>query len=69
MDLRFGWMLTLISDSVIALSKLYNLSDPRLAQIMVHGDLIVPTSDRIMTRSKAKQSTSLPSLPLVGPTH
>ena len=44
--------------SVLALSKLYTLEDPRLAETMVRGDLIVPTSDRIMTRSKARQSTS-----------
>jgi hypothetical protein len=42
--------------SVIALSKLYSLNDARVAQTMVKGDLIVPTSDRIMTRSRAKQS-------------
>ena len=44
--------------SVIALSKLYDLDDPRLAQIQVKGDLIVPESDRIMTRSRARQSKS-----------
>lgn len=43
--------------SVIALSKLYDLNDPLIAQTQVKGDLIVPTSDRIMTRSRAKQST------------
>lgn len=43
--------------SVIALSKLYSLNDARLAQTMVKGDMIMPTSDRIMTRSRAKQST------------
>lgn len=42
--------------SVIALSKLYSLNDARLAQTMVKGDMIMPTSDRIMTRSRAKQS-------------
>ena len=46
--------------SVIALSKLYALNDPRIAQTQVKGDLIVPASDKIMTRSRAKQST--PSL-------
>jgi importin-9 len=40
--------------SVIALTKIYNLNDPRLAQIQVKGDLIVPKTDRIMTRSRAK---------------
>ena len=43
-------------DSVIALSKLYSLNDARLAQIQVKGELIIPTSDRIMTRSRTKQS-------------
>ncbi|KXT09296.1 hypothetical protein AC579_2852 [Pseudocercospora musae] len=44
-----------IRQNVVALSKLYELHDPRLAQIQVKGDLIVPKSDRIMTRSRAKQ--------------
>lgn len=44
--------------SVIALSKLYSLNDPRLAQTNVKGDLIVNNDDtRIKTRSRAKQST------------
>ncbi|KFX94493.1 hypothetical protein O988_06281 [Pseudogymnoascus sp. VKM F-3808] len=43
-----------IRQNVIALSKLYSLNDARVAQTMVKGDLIVPTSDRIMTRSRAK---------------
>lgn len=42
--------------SVIALSKLYSLNDERVAQIMVKGDLIIPESSRIMTRSKTKKS-------------
>jgi hypothetical protein len=42
--------------SVMALSNLYTLNDPRLAQIIVQGDLIIPENDRIMTRSKTKQS-------------
>ena len=34
---------------------MYNLSDPRLGQILVKGDLMVPDDDgRIMTRSRAK---------------
>lgn len=41
--------------SVIALTKLYNLHDHRLAEIQVKGDLIVPKSDRIITRSRARQ--------------
>lgn len=44
--------------SVIALSKLFSLNDPRVAQIMVRGDMIMPTSDRILTRSRARQSKS-----------
>lgn len=44
--------------SVIALSKLYELNDPRLAQTMVKGDLIMNNTDgQIKTRSRAKQST------------
>ena len=46
----------LIRISVVALSKLYELNDPRIAEIKVKGDLIVPRSDRIMTRSRAKQT-------------
>ncbi|KAI9158233.1 Importin subunit beta-5 [Paramyrothecium foliicola] len=43
--------------NVIALSKLYSLNDPRLAQTMVKGDLIVQADDgRIKTRSRAKQN-------------
>ncbi|KAI0541144.1 armadillo-type protein [Xylaria digitata] len=45
-----------IRQNVIALSKLYSLNDPRVAQTMVRGNLIMPTSDRIMTRSRAKQN-------------
>ena len=39
----------------MALSKLYELDDRRLAELQVQGDLIVPKSDRIVTRSRAKQ--------------
>lgn len=45
-----------IRQNVIALSKLYDLKDPRLAQISVKGDLIPNTDGRIMTRSRAKSS-------------
>ncbi|KAF2145557.1 uncharacterized protein K452DRAFT_315776 [Aplosporella prunicola CBS 121167] len=45
-----------IRQNVIALSKLYDLNDPRLSQIMVKGELVVPQSDRIMTRSRARQN-------------
>lgn len=47
---------SLTISSVAALSKLYELNDPRLASIQVKGDLIVPKSDRIMTRSRARQN-------------
>ncbi|TGO71749.1 hypothetical protein BELL_0535g00040 [Botrytis elliptica] len=45
-----------IRQNVIALSKIFSLNDPRVGQTMVKGDLIIPTSNRIMTRSKAKLS-------------
>lgn len=45
-----------IRQNVIALSKIYGLNDERLSRIQVRGDLIVPTSDRIMTRSRARQN-------------
>lgn len=47
-----------IRQNVIALSKLYNLHDPRLAAVMVKGDLIINPSQagRIMTRSRAKSN-------------
>ncbi|PVH68789.1 ARM repeat-containing protein [Cadophora sp. DSE1049] len=43
-----------IRQNVIALSKLFTLNDQRVVQTMVKGDLIIPKSDRIMTRSQAK---------------
>jgi hypothetical protein len=43
--------------SVIALSKIFALNDPRVIQTMVKGDLIIPESNRIMTRSAAKKSS------------
>jgi hypothetical protein len=51
--------LLIVVCSVIALSKLYDLKDPRLAQVQVQGDLIPNTDGRIMTRSRAKASKSL----------
>ncbi|KAI1266092.1 armadillo-type protein [Xylariaceae sp. FL1019] len=45
-----------IRQNVIALSKLYTLNDSRVAQTTVKGDMIVPTSDRIMTRSRTRQN-------------
>lgn len=54
-----------IRQNVIALSKLYSLNDARLAQTMIRGDLIVPQSDRIITRSRSRQTpdqyTSIPA--------
>lgn len=56
-----------IRQNVIALSKLFGLNDPRLAETMVKGDLIIDNnnSGRIMTRSRAKQNpdqyTSMPA--------
>lgn len=42
---------------MIALSKLYSLNDPRLAQTQVKGDLIVSNDDGLIkTRSRAKKS-------------
>lgn len=53
LDERFDvYMLT--SSSVVALCKLYDLKDPRLAEVKVKGDLVVTQSDRIMTRSRAR---------------
>ncbi|SMQ53960.1 unnamed protein product [Zymoseptoria tritici ST99CH_3D7] len=45
-----------IRQNVIALSKLFELGDPRIAAVQVKGDMIVPTSDRIMTRSRARNN-------------
>ncbi|KAF2691185.1 ARM repeat-containing protein [Lentithecium fluviatile CBS 122367] len=43
-----------IRQNVIALSKLYDLKDPRVAAVQVKGDLIPNTDGRIMTRSRAR---------------
>lgn len=45
-----------IRQNVTALARLYELHDARLMGVMVRGELIVPASDRIMTRSKARQN-------------
>ncbi|OTB06264.1 hypothetical protein M426DRAFT_319005 [Hypoxylon sp. CI-4A] len=45
-----------IRQNVIALSKLFGLNDPRVTQTLVKGDLIIPTSDRILTRSRSRQT-------------
>ncbi|CAD6499101.1 BgTH12-04753 [Blumeria graminis f. sp. triticale] len=43
-----------IRQNVIALSKLFTLNDHRLSQIMIRGDQVLPASDVIVTRSRAK---------------
>ncbi|KAL1994746.1 hypothetical protein VTN49DRAFT_933 [Thermomyces lanuginosus] len=45
-----------IKQNIIALSKLYNLEDPRIAQVQVKGDLIIQDTGRIKTRSQARQN-------------
>jgi hypothetical protein len=42
-----------IRQNVIALSKLYELEDPRLSQVQVKGDLVVQDTGRIKTRSQS----------------
>ncbi|KAF9083483.1 hypothetical protein BGX23_011399 [Mortierella sp. AD031] len=42
--------------STIALTKIYMSGDPRVASVQVNGDLIVPKSTRIVTRSRAKNT-------------
>jgi len=42
--------------SSIAFSKLFLLNDPRLQNINVKGDIIVPAGGRIVTRSRSKQT-------------
>lgn len=44
------------ANSIIALSKLYELKDPRLAEVQVKGELIPNADGRIMTRARARQS-------------
>lgn len=45
-----------IKQNIIALAKLYNLEDPRLAQVQVKGDLIIQDTGRIKTRSQARNN-------------
>ncbi|KAL4878904.1 armadillo-type protein [Aspergillus karnatakaensis] len=45
-----------IKQNIIALATLYNLEDPRLAQVQVRGDLIVQDTGRIKTRSQARNN-------------
>jgi hypothetical protein len=45
--------------SVVALSKIYSLDDPRVAQTLIKGELILDGSDKfVKTRSRAKQGTA-----------
>ncbi|EEP75529.1 conserved hypothetical protein [Uncinocarpus reesii 1704] len=43
-----------IRQNVIALSKLYQLGDPRISQVQVKGDLIIQDTGRIKTRSQSR---------------
>lgn len=45
-----------IKQNIIALAQLYNLDDPRLAQVQVKGDLIIQDTGRIKTRSQARNN-------------
>ena len=45
-----------IRENAMALSKIFALGDPRLNEIMVKGELIPDTSNRIKTRSRSKKS-------------
>ncbi|PVI08592.1 ARM repeat-containing protein [Periconia macrospinosa] len=45
-----------IRQNVIALSKLYDLKDPRVAAVQVKGDLIPSNDSRIRTRSRAREN-------------
>jgi hypothetical protein len=45
-----------IRQNAMALCRLFTLEDPRLSNIIVPGDLVITTSTRIMTRSRAKQT-------------
>ncbi|KAF9431329.1 hypothetical protein BGZ76_000457 [Entomortierella beljakovae] len=40
--------------SVVALTKIFLSGDPRVASVQVNGDLIVPRSSRIVTRSRSR---------------
>ncbi|KAJ5938938.1 hypothetical protein N7466_002072 [Penicillium verhagenii] len=45
-----------IKQNIFALAHLYELSDPRLAEVPVKGDLIIQNTGRIMTRSQARNN-------------
>lgn len=43
-----------IKQNIFALARLYELSDPRVAEVHVKGDLIIADTGRIKTRSQAR---------------
>ncbi|KAJ5246373.1 hypothetical protein N7468_001356 [Penicillium chermesinum] len=45
-----------IKSNIFALARLYELADPRLAEIPVKGDLIIQDTGRIKTRSQARRN-------------
>ncbi|KAL1957395.1 hypothetical protein VTO42DRAFT_6075 [Malbranchea cinnamomea] len=45
-----------IRQNVIALARLYELEDPRVAQVQVKGDLIIQDTGRIKTRSQSRKN-------------
>ncbi|KAI9035621.1 putative importin beta-5 subunit [Aspergillus affinis] len=45
-----------IKQNIIALATLYNLEDPRLAQVQAKGDLIIQDTGRIKTRSQTRNN-------------
>lgn len=45
-----------IKQNIFALAQLYELSDPRLAEVPVQGDLIIQDTGRIKTRSQARKN-------------
>ncbi|EEH18389.2 hypothetical protein PABG_00952 [Paracoccidioides brasiliensis Pb03] len=44
-----------IRQNVVALAKIYQLDDPRVAQVQVKGDLIIQDTGRIKTRSQSRR--------------
>jgi hypothetical protein len=45
-----------IKQNIFALARLYELADPRVAEVPVKGDLIIQDTGRIKTRSQARQN-------------
>lgn len=45
-----------IRQNIYALARLYELSDPRIAEVPVQGDLIIQDTGRIKTRSQARSN-------------